>query len=142
MTSSPFSPKRFTASSLARVDREELVIPVRLLLDDIEGVVPRLPAGLDALWVPFAEVADHSLIGLRVQYGHLTRAGLDAEGAAGALLLVDDDRAGLLVDAEGVELAALDAGVVLALGAEVGHLQSSWWRLQAISHLRHPVQLR
>jgi hypothetical protein len=41
--------------------------------------------------------------------------------------LVYDDGAGILVHGQRVELAGIDAGVVLALGAEVGHLDPREW---------------
>jgi len=102
--------------------REQLPVNVGLLMDKLKSVVSRLPADLDALGVAPTEVADGRLVVPRMEDGNLTRAGLDTQSAAGAFLPVHQDGAGLLVHGEGIFGAAVHAGVVGALRAEVGHL--------------------
>ena len=104
------------------MDCKELVVPVGALIDHCESVVPRLLAGLDALGVPTAEITDYRLLSFRMKYWYLTGAGLDAERAACALIIVHQHCAGLFFDAEGVHRTALDTRIILALGTEMGHL--------------------
>ena len=90
----------------------------------LQCTISRLLTDLDALRVSTAEVTDVSLPVFGVQIGDRAWTGTDAGSTACAGFTVNDDSCGPRVNRDSVYGAALHAGVVIALGAEVGYLQA------------------